>query len=122
MNSVSVSRSYYVAIAEAAAQHQGERSGRRIVRGSPFVAPGDFLGTILCETWLVDAELVGVMGAAYVAALWAYCEQHGVTPPSLDEVLATLPLLLVDARFPSVEIAELTQALQDQVPEMLPQS
>lgn len=65
MDTVRVSRSFYIVLAEAAAQHQGILSGVRVSDGKRYDRPGDLLGTVLCETWLIDHSLVGLVGAAY---------------------------------------------------------
>lgn len=119
MDTVTAPRSYYVTLAEVAAQHQGMLSGRRLSAGKSYDRPGDLLGTVLCETWLIDHSLVGLVGAAYVSALRSECEEHGVTPPAFDEVLRAIPFAVNEARYPSVDVDALMRVLAADIPGMV---
>lgn len=121
MNTVTVPHSYYIFLADAAAQHEGMLSGRRVTGGELYDRPGDLLGTVLCETWLVDHSLVGLVGAAYVRALRAECTEHSVTPPTLDEVLNVIPFAIKNTQYPSVNVDALMRVLAADIPGMVGQ-
>ncbi|MFC5931534.1 hypothetical protein D6T64_04170 [Cryobacterium melibiosiphilum] len=121
MDTVTVPRSYYVTLAEVAAQHQGMLSGLRVTGGKSYDRPGDLLGTVLCETWLIDHSLVGLVGAAYVSALRAECAERSVAPPTLDETLKAIPFAMNEARYPSVDVEALMRVLAADIPGMVGQ-
>jgi hypothetical protein len=116
MNTATVSYSYYRVLAEAAAQREGYLSARRVIAGKTFHQSNDFFGTILCETWLIDPNLIGNIGGAYVRTLRSECAAEDVTPPTVDEVLETIPRAINDERFPSVDVDALMRALARDVP------
>lgn len=119
MEKVTLSRSFYITVAETAAQHEGMLSAREVAEGATFYQPGDPLGSVLCETWLIDEGLVSMIAAAYVSAFQSECEKQGVGAPALGVILGAIPRAIDEARSPAVDFAALSRVSAAEVPRVL---
>jgi hypothetical protein len=101
---VTISRDYYRFLYELSASQLGQATAQSIQDGGKFSHPGDPLGSLLCEVWKIDAGDVGAALQAYMHSLREACREHDITPPTVNDVLQTLPHAINTGRYPDVNV------------------
>ncbi len=79
----------------------------------------DPFGTILCEAWKVDNLACDTIMAAFMSQMTSECERAQIQPPSLAEVLESLPLAINSAGYPDVDLDGMIRQMRRAVPDML---
>lgn len=116
-NDVTIPYTQYRSLVENTAEHHGEISGRSIDNAGDFFHPGDPLGQLLCDVWMVRPDSAGLTLAAYMAALDKECDRRGIERPGFEAVIDALPMAINTNRYPDVDVAKLIATVRREVPE-----
>lgn len=109
-----IPRTHYAMLAELAAAE----FARKVLDGTEFTHPGDPIGTVLTEAWMIDDGSVAVLAmAAYMRELQSEARRRALRVPTFDQVMRTLPNAFNDMRYPQVNFPALATVLAEQVPE-----
>lgn len=116
--SVVLSKRHYMLLAGMAAQLEGETLARKHIDGERTLHPGDPFGAVISKAWQLDPVYASSVMVSFMKALRDRCRAANATPPSLDQILGALPLVLDTSRFPDVDPKALTRQLAIDVPLM----
>jgi hypothetical protein len=120
-NIINIRRDRYVILIQSTAQLYGAAAARAGLQDRSIPHPGDPLGNLLSDVWLVQDEpddLVPFVMVGYMAGLRREYEAAGATPPKLEEMLHGLPLAINETRYPGVDVSALMRVLRRQTPRM----
>lgn len=116
---VTISVHHFQVLTEMGAEYQGVETAREISRGR-FNHPGDPFGMVISLAWREDPWKASLVMVSYLRGLREECGRLEIEPPTLDEVLAALPLALNEGRFADVDPASLVRRLRHDVPKLDP--
>lgn len=103
MNFVELRTSRFVSLVENAAWRLGYAACEDLGRRKGAFHPGDPIGNLLCESWLLDPHFASRAFVEYMGGLREAALNQGSRAPSVSEVLAGLPLAVNSARYPEVK-------------------
>ena len=115
MTSITVPRNHYLTVLESAAQLYGVVAGDKFVEDGSFTHPGDPFGTAVSEANKHGFETL--VTVAFMQGLRGAIEAADGTPPTLTEVLRSLPYAINDTRYPELDVDDLIERLRREVPQ-----
>nr|WP_176704853.1 hypothetical protein [Arthrobacter sp.] len=116
MTTATISLDHYLTLLEMSAESAGRTMAQQVVRTGRFIHPGDPMGSLLAHAWEVDRNLPVFGMKAFLRALRTSLDEGEVESPSVDEVLASLPLAINTARFNEVDVDVLIADLRRDLP------